>query len=211
MGGIIMIDIPEEKKKHFGFMGKSFTLLFYTQILITVLSVFKSQYFAENFPLFCMIIRVVALITIVFYYVYLSLIKDQSIRYGNACLFGLIAIVCDFIFAFLPLKNTFVILLASAVTLILTGLGEYNEYIGHAEYFAGVSDNLQNKWTNLCTVYLITLITTVICSFLIILMPRFAAFCTVISLLVLVVVRILKMVYLHDSGAYLKNYGKPIQ
>ena len=44
-----MIDIPEEKKKHFGFMGKSFTLLFYTQILITVLSVFKSQYFAENF------------------------------------------------------------------------------------------------------------------------------------------------------------------
>ncbi len=205
-----MIDIPEEKKKNMEFMGKSFSLLFLTQILITVLSVFKSQYFAEKYPVFCFVIRIVALITIVFYYIYLSLIKDQSTRYGNACLYGLIAIICDFVFTLMPLKNVFVVLLASAVVLILTGLGEYNEYIGHADYFTGVSDTLKNKWINLCTVYLVALIATIICSFLLVLMPRLAGFCTIVSLLVLVVVKILKIVYLHDSGAYLKNYGKPL-
>ena len=110
----------------------------------------------------------------------------------------------------MPLKNVFVVLLASAVVLILTGLGEYNEYIGHADYFTGVSDTFKNKWINLCTVYLVALIATIICSFLLVLMPRLAGFCTIASLLVLVVVKILKIVYLHDSGAYLKNYGKPL-
>ena len=205
-----MNEIPTLKKKEMEFMGKTFSLLFIVQIIIAILSVLKSSFFAELSPIFGFAIRVIALITVVFYYIYLTLIKDQNPRYATAGTFGMISIGTDFIIGFIPLSNAFVIFLASLVVIAFSGIAEYNEYLSHAEYFSDINDDLKSKWENLCSIYLVTLCITIACALLITLMPRIATAGTIISLVVLLIIRILKLVYLHDSGAYIKNYGKPL-
>jgi len=120
---------------------------------------------------------------------------------GWCCMISAVVNICDLFFS-IEILSSGIFMIA---LLILSLVGEYHEYYGHADVLTGIWDDLSQNWKNLwkwnVRVYLGTVVTAVLVM-LVALLGLLAGLVLVVGLVSIVV---LKLVYLYRMAKYFRE------
>lgn len=198
----------EKKLQRAEFLGKWLWLLFLMVIPSVLVQLMTGQYIVELVPAFNLLGQILNIFcSIAYVYIFLKL-SSENMRYRTAAICSFISAVVGLVIALLSGDNDIPTwtLIITLPTSIITLIGSYNEFMGHAEVLRDVDMELSMKWEKLWKWFLGMFIGLYVSSILLI-VPLLGLLAFIVIGIGTIVVSILKLVYLYKTAKVFKNYS----
>lgn len=205
----------QEKQKKIAdkadFLGKCLWILFWLIIPSIISSIMTEENVAERFPALNLPGQVLQVIVLVLYGSILLKISCEDERYktsGICCFIS--AGVSVLLFVVSPGQTTPPWTLVFTIPAMIVSLvGEYNEYSAHAEVVGDVAPVLSDKWTGLWKWYIGMTLGLLGSILLMLIIPILGLLVALVTAIGTIVVSILKLVYLYRTAKVFREYRVP--
>lgn len=131
----------------------------------------------------------------------------EGIRYRGAALCRFISAAFSlFLFPASADTENPLIVIAALVAVVIETIGEYYEYMGHADVLTDADRNLSGKWLKLWKWYLITFLGIFAGTILAVMIPVVGMLVMLVCAVGTFIVSILKIVYIHKTAKTFQKY-----
>lgn len=209
-----MVEIDKnEIKKRVDFLEKWIWLLFWLFVPSTIAGLFTIDSVAEMAPLLYLFGEFLSLVCIIAYGVILLKMSTENDNYRTAGFCCIISSVVNVVVSLAFGGNEVAALIITLPLAIVALVGEYNEYMGHAEEARNINAEMADKWEKLWKWYIIMIVATVCSPFIVIVLDFIGLIILLVAALGTIVVSIMKLVYLYQTAKLFSNYGnyKPVE
>lgn len=201
----------EDRNKRFAqkalYLGKWLWLLFWLVIPDTLASFMTNETIVKWYPSLNSPGQILSIICSVAYGLILLKLSSENEHYRTSGIcFLVVATVSAIVICISSGSNDITWTLILTIPSVVVALvGEYNEYMGHAEVLNGVDTELSEKWINLWKWYIrifVALFGVIIVAFIV---PIFGVLVLLVLSIGLLIVGILKLVYLYRTAKLFRD------
>lgn len=189
-------------------LGKWLSILFWLVIPVTIASLMGNRVVSEFAPSVDFAGRILSTVCSLVYGIILMKVSAEEDRYRTA---GICALVCAGVnlLVLIVTKGAEEVtwtLILQIPAMIVSFVGEYNEYMAHAVVLTGVDNDLSSKWETLWKWYIGLFLGVVGCIAVMLIAPLLGAIAGLFVVVGVAVVGILKLVYLYRTAKIFREY-----
>jgi hypothetical protein len=189
-------------------LGKWLWILFWLVVPATVASLLKTDFVKNISPDVYRFGRIMGIVMSLLYGCILLRLSYATDRYRKAGIYLLISVgvaVATLLISDNDLEYLSVLLALAAAVISL--VGEYNEYQGHATVLVGADNALSQKWEELWKWYIRCMLAIIGSVLLVLIFPLIGALLALAGSLGLIVIEILKLVYLYQTANVFRRFS----
>ena len=150
--------------------------------------------------------QIVGVVVSLFYGCILLRLSYATERYRKAGIYALVS--CGIAVATLLLSDydsEYLSVLLVVVAAIISLIGEYNEYQGHAKVLVGADNALSQKWEDLWKWYIRCMLAIIGSVLLLVVFPLLGALLVLAGSIGLLIVEIMKLVFLYQTASVFRK------
>ena len=187
-------------------LGKWLWILFWLVVPATVASLLKTDFIKNNSPSVYRFGQIVGVVVSLFYGCILLRLSYATERYRKAGIYALVS--CGIAVATLltsDYDSEYLSVLLVIVAAIISLIGEYNEYQGHAKVLVGADNALSQKWEDLWKWYIRCMLAIIGSVLLLVVFPLLGALLVIAGSIGLLIVEIMKLVFLYQTASVFRK------